>query len=796
MVYPELRRIRSWGVRVWYDEGIDPGAEWPESVARALYLAAAVVVMLTPQAAASADVRREVNTALSWGKPLLAVHLARTDLPKGMQLQLGSVQAVLRWQMDDASYARKLERTLRPYADPGGSPGGEGPGASGAAAGRVVWLAPRPAMLAGRESLLAEVDARLNESTAPWPRVIALHGLGGTGKTSVALEYAHRHQSAMRVVWQFAAEDPVMLADGFGRLAAQLGVGTRAADSRDPVASVHAALAEEPLPWLLIFDNAPDAVAAREFVPAIGHGFVLITSQSAIWPPRQGAEVRALGTGVAAKYLSDLTGDPDGHSAAELAAELGGLPLALEQAGAYTYATGSTLSGYLGLFRQHRMELLARGEVPDHPATVEAILGLALSRLAADSPAAVALLRLLAFLAPEPVPLSLLLEQGYLMADIDAGAADTIRTVLADGVAAADAVAALRRYSLITPAANQMLVTHRLVQTVLRHQLAPDQVMSWRRAAAGLIEAAIPSDPDLPASWAAFAVLLPHVLAAVDEGSPGMARTATYLGHTGNYAAATDLFIKIVLRREAVLGAEHTDTLDSRGDLAVWIGSAGDYETARDQLTALLPDCERILGTEHSITLTTREWLAHWIGETGDAAAARDMLAELIKTHERLHGTDHRPILVTRANLASWTGEAGNPAAARDMYAELLPEVERALGAENPETLSVRNNIARWTGEAGNAGGARDLYARLLPDVERILGAEHPDTILYRSRFAAFTGEAGDAAAARRRYEVLLPVIERVLGADHQQALKAREALVRWTEQDNAEEHGRSPDNR
>ena len=108
---------------------------------------------------------------------------------------------------------------------------------------------------------------------------------------------------------------------------------------------------------------------------------MLITSQSPHWPPGQALEVPVLDTEVAAGFLVNRTGDPDRQAAAELAGELGGLPLALEQAAAYIQATGTTLAGYLALFRHRRADLLARGEAAGHPADVAATLGLALSRL-------------------------------------------------------------------------------------------------------------------------------------------------------------------------------------------------------------------------------------------------------------------------------------------------------------------------------------------------------------------------------------------------------------------------------
>ena len=221
----------------------------------------------------------------------------------------------------------------------------------------MLRLAPRPAFLAGREELLAELEARLGGEDGAGPRVVALCGLGGAGKTSVALEYAHRHLAGVGVAWQLAAEDPAVLAAGFGELAAQLG----AAEGGDPVAAVHAVLAAGAARWLLVFDNAPDRASVAAFVPPAGPGRVLITSRNQIWPPGQAVEVPVLDRQVAAEFLAARTGDADRPSALELAGELGGLPLALEQAGAYMQASGRSIAGYLGLFRARRAEVLGRG---------------------------------------------------------------------------------------------------------------------------------------------------------------------------------------------------------------------------------------------------------------------------------------------------------------------------------------------------------------------------------------------------------------------------------------------------
>ena len=652
---------------------------------------------------------------------------------------------------------------------------------AGQGAGLALRVAPRPVFLAGREALLAELDARL-AGDGGGPRVAVLYGLGGAGKTSVAVEYAHRHLAEVEVCWQFAAEDPAVLAAEFGVLAAQLGA-REAADARDPVASVHGVLARMNAGWLVVFDNAPDRASVAPFVPPAGPGRVLITTQNQIWPPGQAVDVPVLDVEVAADFLVSRTGDPDRAAARELAGLLGGLPLALEQAAAYMQATGTTLARYLLLFRDRQADLLARGEVAGHP-DVAATLGLALSRLAGEAPAAAGLVRLLAFLAPEPVPLAVLLAGDAAAGRLGPEAAAAVGGLLGDAVAAGDAIAALRRYSLVTPAGDGLVLVHRLVQAITRAQLPADEADWWGQAAAALVEAAVPRSR-LPAAWPVCAMLLPHARAVLDLTSSGIWRIAEYLGWSGSYTAARDLSQLIADARtgSGVYGPEHPGTLTARHSLAVWTGPAGDAAGARDQLAALLPTYERVQGAEHPGTLTTRHELARWTGEAGNAAGARDQFAALLPVRERVSGAEHPDTLTARHELARWTGRAGDAAGARDQFAALLPVRERVSGAEHPETLIARHELAYWTGQAGDAAGARDQFAALLPVRERVQGAEHPNTLGTRGNLAYWTGEAGDAAGARDQFAALLPVRERVQGPEHPETLTTRGNLTYWTGQ-------------
>ncbi|HUZ53874.1 MAG TPA: AAA family ATPase [Streptosporangiaceae bacterium] len=330
---------------------------------------------------------------------------------------------------------------------------------------------PRPPVLAGREELLARLHDLL--TSGEQPPVVVLRGMGGVGKTSLAAGYAHQHLAELGVAWQVQAENPALLAAGLAELAAQLGAvpGT---GQHDPVASLHAVLAAYPERWLLVFDNAPGAASVRRFLPPAGRGRVVITSQNQHWPGDQTLDVPVLGRETAAEFLTGRTGDRDEAAARELAGELGGLPLALEQAAAYIAATGGTIAGYLGLYQRRSADLLARGEPAGYIKTVATTWDLAFKRLEQDTPAASGLLRLLAYFAPEPVPLRLLLRRQDPPPDIGTGTLAVLGTMSGDRLAIGDAIAALRRYSLVTALEDGVVLVHRLVLAVTRQNTAGD----------------------------------------------------------------------------------------------------------------------------------------------------------------------------------------------------------------------------------------------------------------------------------------------------------------------------------
>ncbi|RSM36788.1 hypothetical protein DMA12_39000 [Amycolatopsis balhimycina DSM 5908] len=667
-------------------------------------------------------------------------------------------------------------------------------------------------------------------------KTVVLTGMGGVGKTSLARAYARHHRADYGVVWWIRAEETATI-DGDFRTLLEILAPHDAGQISDAAAAVHALLADQPRPWLLILDNVPDASSARGLVPAAGDGHVLITSQAtAHWPSGQAViAVEPLGQETSIDLLTSLSLDDDRDAAQVLAQELGGMPLALAQAGAFTRAGAVTLATYLRLYRSRRTELHQEGRPPDYPHTVATTWQLAFDRL---TPTARALLNVVCFYAPDAIPVHHLFTPLHRVEGRLSDAVEPLSVLLDDELARHRAVGEVMAYSLMAPvrAATMTVSMHRLVQAVTRDQFrTPSATREWVKAAHILLGAAFPTEPRTVVSVTTqhhvardlFAELLLVEQRVLGTDHPDTLATheslARWTGHAGDTASARDLYTELLQAQRRVLGAEHPDTLATYYNMSLFTGHAGDYSRARDLCADLATVQQRVVGAEHLDTLATRSRHAYWTGQAGDIVGARDLATELLIVQQRVLGAEHLETIVGRYNTAFWTEKAENPAAIHDVYphlrsmqeqvmdaehpgtvtvrhnipywpgqefdfaflramfTDLLPVAKRTLGAEHPFTLKCHYNLTRWTGYLGNTAGARDLYTDLLTIGERALGAEHPDTLTTRHNLAYWTGLTGATVAAREQNAQLLAVRERVLGAEHPHTLTTRHNLAHWT---------------
>src|SRR4051794_32884091 len=459
---------------------------------------------------------------------------------------------------------------------PGPAPMSEDkPGFAGALP--AVWkVPPRNPRFTGRDGLLTELRRRLRAEQGTLV-VQALYGLGGVGKTQLAIEYAHRFAADYQLVWWIDAEQPVLIPDQLAALAARLNLpaGPTVADTVDRL------LAELRHwdRWLLLFDNAERPADVAGYRPG-GAGHVLITSRYPGWSALGGRlEVDVLTRAETVALLCARIPALGEELADELAAELGDLPLAAAQAAGYLEQTDLPPADYLRRFRAHRATLLARGDVVGYSGRLDTAWALSLGRLRGEDPAAVQLLELAAFLAPEPIPLSLFGDHAELLDE-------PLRGTAADSDALADTLGALVGYSLARRHPDGFQV-HRLVQAVIRHQLPPNRQQATAQRAVALLAAACPGDPENPVDGASYARLAPHVLATAPLGDHYAASrhlvlsTIRYLQARGDSTASRTVCEQLLDRWRSVLGPDHPDPLTAASNLTFALGRLGEAESAR-----------------------------------------------------------------------------------------------------------------------------------------------------------------------------------------------------------------------
>ncbi len=334
---------------------------------------------------------------------------------------------------------------------------------------RTVWNLPhRNPHFTGREELIQHLRRNLTAGTATaLTQTAAIHGLGGVGKTQLAIEYAYRFKDDYDVVWWLRAEDPVLLAGDCTALARALDLDEK--DAREQAIIIEAVRRwlETHGRWLLVYDNAEDPKVVRDALPRAPTGHVLITSRNPAWGGiAQALPLDRWPRAESIRFLRERRGEADDRAADRVAEALGDLPLALEQAAAYCEQTGTTLNDYADLLEQGYGAELWR-EPRDLERTVAAVWEVSFSKVEADSPAAAALLTLCAFLAPDTIPLDAIRDGAAELPEPLKGAA-------ARPVAFNSAVGALLRYSLARRD-GEALSIHRLVQAITRDRITHEK---------------------------------------------------------------------------------------------------------------------------------------------------------------------------------------------------------------------------------------------------------------------------------------------------------------------------------
>lgn len=681
----------------------------------------------------------------------------------------------------DPGDATAGDPTGHPAEVPSGLPAAHPPGAAAPATGPTppaarppTRLPPRNPHFTGRADALDGLHRRLRAPGRTAPRE-ALHGLGGVGKTQLAVEYAYRHRDEYRIVWWIDAQQPVLIPAQLAALAGRLGHPTTGtpADIVDGLLA-HLATVDD---WLLVFDNAERPDDIDGYLPG-GAGAVIITSRFPGWGSlgaRLHVDVFARDETVA--LLRSRIPDIPVAVAAELAAELGDLPLAAAQAAAYVEQSDLDAADYLRRFRTRRAGLLARGDVLGYQGRVDTAWDLAFERLALVSPPAVELIRIGSFLAPEPVPLELFAAHPELLTDTLRELVPADPDLLSDAVGAAVALSLAGR----RPGAFQL---HRLVQAVVRHRLTPAEQAVAGAAAAALLAAAHPGDPTDPAGWAAYARLAPHVLAlgaAADADAPGrrlLLDTVGYLTVRGETRAGRALAEDLLERWRSSLGPDHPTTLALAAMLTSVLAWSGEGRPAVDLGEDTLRRCRDTLGPDDPVTLGTATYLTSALAWVGEADRAAVLGHETLQRCRDTLGPDHPTTLASAGQWAFTLLGLGRLAAAGDLTVHTVARSTAVLGPDHPVTLTAACALTFVRAWSGSADRARPWGEETLDRCRRAVGVDHWLSLTAAAGLTFALAGGGRWDAAGRCGSAALERSRRLLGADHWVTLLAAAAYT------------------
>ncbi|MDF5731568.1 MAG: tetratricopeptide repeat protein [Rhizonema sp. PD38] len=646
---------------------------------------------------------------------------------------------------------------------------------------------PRNPFFTGRETVLPEIrDALLTNSNA------ALSGLGGIGKTQTAIEYSYRYHREYQMILWLRAEFRTELVSGFVKLAELLNLPVRQEkDESLVIAAVKHWLATH-FEWLLILDNADEIQMLRPFLPEAHQGQVLLTTRAQATGIYQRIEIKkmlpldgALLLLRRAKLIPEQAGldavTREERTLAEtISREMDGLPLALDQAGAFIEETPSSLAEYLQFYQEEGARLLAeRGELAIDHNSVTITFSLAFEKVLERNPTAADLIRVCAFLAPDAIPEEIFTGGGTELGENLSRLADKPLDFI-------KVTAEAGRFSLIyRNPTNKTFDIHRLVQIVLKAEMDEDSHRLWAERTVCAVTKVFPFAEY--ANWQVCERLFPHSKVAINwikQYQIELSTAALLLDWTGfylqqrvRYSEAEQLYQQALALKRRLLGEKHFSVADSFNYLALLYEKQGRYAEAEPLYQQSLALRRRLLGEEHPDVALILNNLALLYYYQGRYSEAESLSLQAIKLDKKFLGEKHPDIATDIHNLALIYKSQKRYSEAEKMFLQALRLKQLLLLENHPLLADTIYALGSMYIEQRRYDEAEPLCLKALELDKWALGDEHPSVALSLNNLAELYSSQGRYAEAESLYQQALNIASKTLGVDHPRTVTIRENL-------------------
>jgi len=621
-------------------------------------------------------------------------------------------------------------------------------------------FAPNP-LFTGRQKQLEQLGNLLKEGST------CISGLGGIGKTQIALEYAHRcyQQGVYRAVFWVDAAGKATIEASYLSLAHLLDLSQKnEADTRQVIQAVRQWL-ETHTAWLLIMDNADDLGLARSFLPVVHQGHIILTTQSQIVGKfAKQIAVQEMEPGESLRFLlrrakvlqddgslDDVTADAR-KAASQLVTLLGAHPLALDQAGAYIEETGVSFDEYTKLFRERRNYLMHRqgtleGEHSDHPGSVATTIVMSAKKANERHNMAAAILIFCALLQPDAIPEELF--QFHL-------------AFQQDTIALHEGIATLLRYSLVKRNLSEKTYSiHRLVQAVVVDMFQPESQKRWKYWIMWAIGTALPRNVLNFKNWRIYERLLPHALLCItweDVDIRGIHdllwRVALYLGTRGRLTEAEPLLARTLAVTERHYGPDHSETAGALKNLAdFYIQHYDREEEGRRMLERGLAILEKNPGNDPLAVSRILSSLSQLHEKHGEYEKAERLKLRVLTEMEQHWGADHPDVAKYLGTLAEFYIEQGKDEQAMPLLRRARETFDRLIAAgkadaEDPYIHLSLAGTVMLLHHQGRHKEAEEYNLQVMRAKERLLGPAHPDVIADKKVSISFLPKLGMYAEA------------------------------------------------